>query len=289
MALAAPSADLFVRAGVRQGDQRLQRPVGGARFGAQGGRQHVQRQRFAALSQADSGTQAQLVVFAFQGATQRRSNARIVGVEQAIHHGQAQVVVTAVQRQQPRFQAAGGIESGQLFQGVAARLGIGGVDRALGQFGGAGVAGHGQGQQPIKGMTAQVGGIHVKARASGSSGSQRMQFGQRVQRRLPHQMMRIAQGLAQHRQHGFPADGGLRGQHREAGDAVAPHPLVIVGSLGDGRLANQAGISPERQPPQLGRSGLVLLLGGGRRPPPAKRNTVNRRWVAEPLGCCGLR
>ena len=201
-------------------------------------------------------------MLAFQGAAQSGGDARIVGVEQAIHHGQAQVVVTAVQRQQPRFQAAGGIESGQLFQGVAACFRVGGVDRATGQIGGAGIAGRGQSQQTVEGIAAKIGGIHVQGQGQRLQRLARMQFGQRVQRRLPHQMMRIAQSLAQHRQHGFPADGGLRGQRREAGDAVAPHPLVIIRSLGDGRLPDQAGVSPERESPQFGRAGSVLLVGG---------------------------
>lgn len=80
-------------------------------------------------------------------------------------------------------------------------------------------------------MTAQVGEIDRQGQGERFQRIVRALLGQRLQRRLSDQVMRIAQGLAQHRQHRFPLDGRLLGQHGEASDAVAPHPLVIVGTL----------------------------------------------------------
>ena len=182
--------------------------------------------------------------------------------------------MTAVQGQQPRFQTAGGIQARQLLQRVAARLRIGGIDRAR--------------------TSSAARASPVAAKASKRSKALRPRSAESRSRPAPAvpavradavrparstplvgpDDARIAQGLAQHRQHRFPADGGLLGQHRETGDAVAPHPLIIVRPFGDRRLPNQAGIRAEREPPQFGRAGLILRFG---RSPPATGEAQHRQ------------
>ncbi len=156
------------------------------------------------------------------------------------------VAVAAPRREQLRLHAVRREQAREPRRGVPADLRVVRVERGGDQRGRARVALAREHDQLVDRGLAQIGRPGDRLGQRGERAG-RVQRAQRRHRALPHEVMRIADGVPEHRQHRVGADRVLARELEQPADRFLAHAVGLVGLGRARRLPHQPGVHAEHQ------------------------------------------